>query len=121
MSVTDETLRDEYLLDETTVEFPITFPFLGDVDYLSVLSVNETTGNITPRVWSLSGENLILDNPGPAGDRLVILPDIPATQTLELEVGAALSSANLERALDKLTLLCGQLKAQVQSLLDAEE
>jgi microcystin-dependent protein len=117
MAVLTETNSVTYNCNGSQVVFPITFPFADDSANLAVILTNasgtETTLTITTD-YTVSGSNLTTVATYASGYKITIQRDMAFTQGVDWPRHGPLDDKTLERALDKLTLMCQQLKGEIQ-------
>ena len=129
--IKSEVLYNQYIWDGASEEtFDITFDSLEDVSgtpqYIRVVIVDRDTGviaDITETV-TVSGKQITVPpvaDPGPEGYRLVISRVAPFTQAIDLLKNGVTDLNTLERMVDKLTVLCQQLKAELETAIHASE
>ena len=130
MSLTDSSNKIIYAGDDVTTVFAITFPMpygstgsdvylyvVDDVGTVTKLSANYSVNvNALTVTYPLVGGVAPLGvgvNALPNGWQLVVIREEPLSQTLQLVNQGVLDLPSLERAFDKLTMLCQQLQEQL--------
>ena len=117
------TTEIQYVGDGVQATFPVPFPFFEAADVRVVLRDGEIE---TPLYYGtdftvqaappLGGEVRLAQAPA-AGVSVFVFLDIPATQLLNLHNQGRLPAEELEKALDKLTMILAQLNARLARAL----
>jgi hypothetical protein len=115
MAVSSDTNRVIYDGDGSTTEFPITFSYLGDTDLIVVTLRTVATGAETVLSgggvdYSIADDTVTTVETYESTHQIVISRDVPYTQATDWVENENFSAEVLEAAIDKLTILCGQLK-----------
>lgn len=121
MTVSTETSRVDYTGNGVTVTFSVPFPFIQN-DYLYVLRTDLTTLVSTELVLDSAGVNgyTVSGAGGSSGsitvvtaptsnERLSIIREVPSTQEADFVANDPFPAETFESALDKLSMICGQL------------
>ena len=116
MTVASETAKaGPFLCDGVQTEFPFPFKVL-DPSHVSVyLNSIQTEESYTVVLFDDgdSGGQVIFDNPPADGSTVVILRNVPLNQLTDIQNHTAFLPEIIESALDKLTMLCQQLREQI--------
>lgn len=116
MTVASETAKaGPFLCDGVQTEFPFPFKVL-DPSHISVyLNSIQTEESYTVVLFDDgdSGGQVIFDNPPADGSTVVILRNVPLNQLTDIQNHTAFLPEIIESALDKLTMLCQQLREQI--------
>lgn len=95
--------------DGLTTEYDFAFPALS-ADHIAVYvdEVKITTGYTAALLPG--GGRVTLDDPLPEGAKLAIIRDVPFEQVVDLQNNTAFLPEVIETALDRLTMVCQQLR-----------
>ncbi|WP_175813358.1 right-handed parallel beta-helix repeat-containing protein [Burkholderia contaminans] len=121
MTVTTQTQDVTYDGDGSTTDFPVPFYFLLETHI--VVDKIDANGALTPLTYgtdytvsgagSESGGTVTTTAAYPAGVELHIYRDVPVTQETEYQQNDPFPAKTVEKALDKLTMICQQLASGV--------
>src|SRR3990167_4684056 len=108
MTIQTQAARNEYVGDCSTTAFPYTFRIL-DQTHLNVYvdcSLRTLTTHYTVTGVDASGGGMVNLATAPnAGEPVVIVRDVPYTQTTDYVEGSRFPAESHEQALDKLTMI----------------
>ena len=117
------TTEIQYVGDGVQATFPVPFPFFEAADVRVVLRDGEIDtplyhgADFTVQAAEPLGGEVRLAQAPAAGVAVFVFLDIPATQLLNLHNQGRLPAEELEKALDKLTMILAQLNARVARAL----
>ena len=117
MTVASNANKNTYDGNDSTTTFPITFPTSGIVASEIKVYITDSLGisteiftNFTTDLEALTVEYPTTGSALATGDQIVIVRELPFTQTTDLKNQGHLDSEALEVAYDRLTYLCQQLR-----------
>lgn len=112
MSVTGVAEVIEYVCDNATVRWPITFTYLQD-SYVLVKHFDATTNLLTTLTlgsdYTIDSDEVVTDETYPIGDFLYVSLSVEFTQDTNLEPNGKIAADVLDLVHDKLTLMCQEL------------
>ncbi|WP_026345128.1 hypothetical protein, partial [Novispirillum itersonii] len=127
MTVTNTVSKQSYASTGSTTVWPFSFPLDRDSDLaLIVTAADRTEATVDParyrldRVAGTPGGSVTYPLSGPAlvaGQTVTVLRRLPVTQATSLVTGAAFYAEDLERALDRLTMIDQQQQEQLDRTL----
>lgn len=127
MTVTNTVSKQSYVSTGSTTVWPFSFPLDRDSDLaLIVTAADGTEATVDPARYRLDraagtpGGSVTYPLSGPAlaaGQTVTVLRRLPVTQATSLVTGAAFYAEDLERALDRLTMIDQQQQEQLDRTL----
>ena len=116
MTVADTTPRELYNGNGVTVTFAIPFgsEYFEDTNILVILRSSlgvETTQTLTTH-YTISGSNIVMVTAPPSGSKLLIMRQMPITQSVDYSSNGSLNSfkgSSHEEALDRTVMIAQQL------------
>ena len=127
MTVTNTVSKQSYASTGSTTVWPFSFPLDRDSDLaLIVTAADGTEATVDPARYRLDraagtpGGSVTYPLSGPAlaaGQTVTVLRRLPVTQATSLVTGAAFYAEDLERALDRLTMIDQQQQEQLDRTL----
>lgn len=111
MTVSADTNKISYIGNGTATEFAVPFPFL-DAAHLKVYQLlNNVQSERTD--WTIQDGNVVFASAPASEAQIVILREVPFTQETDYRENEILAAETLERNVDKLTMICQQIKEKV--------
>jgi hypothetical protein len=120
MTITTTEPRVTYAGDGSTTAFSITFDFLStDTSEVRVELITDSTNNVVlqtdPTNYSISGTTVTMVSAPASGETLVLSLNVAESQTTDYVANDTFPAETHEAALDKLTRLIKQVKAEVDN------
>lgn len=123
MTITNTVSKQSYLTTGATTVWPFSFPLDRDGDLTVILTAPDGAETLVPpaqyrveRSSGAPGGTVTLPLSGPAlgtGQTVTLLRRLPVTQATSLVTGAAFYAEDLERALDRQTMIAQQQQEQL--------
>ncbi len=111
--VTDTTQRVQYTATSDQTLFAYTWRILDQDDLDVYVNGVITTSYSVSNVGEASGGNITFNSGRTSGDIVVVIRNLPETQPTSYPAGGRLSTVNLEKNLDRLTLIVQDLEEEI--------